>query len=253
MIDPAVDNGWHAPALSPGQLWYGYARGALLHNNTFTFGVGPAGDTPFVIGSDWIALTLRDPSYATRDFSNETGQGQDQWRKIDYTGPRSFASVLSKSQQTFRDLNPTDNPDLEAFRAAGGKIIHWHGLADNQIPAGGSVRYYESVVRRMGGYAATQGFYRFYLVPGMGHGLAADPSVRPPVPGGDTRPPFGANNGLLPLLRDWVENGKAPDSIEAVSPASQPPVRSRPWCLYPKRLKFLGGNSERAASFTCAE
>jgi feruloyl esterase len=251
MIDPAIDNGWNLTGLARGQLWYGFPRGVLLHNSLHSFGIGPAGSTPFSLYGDWLALTLLNPAYATPMFTNETGNGQDLWKTIRYTGTLSFPSVLAKSQATFIDLN-TSNPDLTEFKKAGGKLIHWHGLSDNIIPALGSVQYYERVSNRMGGHAATQAFYRFFLVPGIGHGVTSGPGTTAPVPGGDFKSYLGPNNAMIQILRDWVENGKAPDSIAAESDTSATPTRSRRWCMYPKKLKYRGGDLRLAPSYTCA-
>ena len=252
MVDPAIDNGWNVAGLAAGQLWYGYPRGVLLHNSPHSFGTGMAGLTPFTIGSDWLPLVLLDPAYGTPDFTNETGDGRDLWKSIGYTGALSFPGVLVKSQTMFHDLIATDDPDLTQFKKNGGKLIHWHGIADNIIPALGSVQYYERVKNRMGGSTATQEFYRFYLVPGMGHAATAGPGTTPPIPGGDLTSYVGPNNALLHTLREWVENGKAPDSIAAQWGTGAAPSRSRPWCLYPKKLKYLGGEIKLSTSYTCS-
>lgn len=92
------------------------------------------------------------------------------------------------------------NPDLRAFKAAGGKMIHYHGWDDNQITANLSIDYYETVTRTMGGRELTQEFYRFFAVPGMNHchtGLGASEA------------------DWLGALEDWVERGKAPEQILA--------------------------------------
>jgi hypothetical protein len=49
---------------------------------------------------------------------------------------------------------------------------------------------------------------------------------------------------------NWVEDGKAPDSVVATGPAF--PGRSRPLCAYPQHAQFKGqGNPESADSFEC--
>ena len=153
----------------------------------------------------------------------------------------------------FDTMIATDNPDLSAFKAAGGKLIHYHGTADAYIPAGGSTQYAERLRTRMG-VAIADEFYRYYLAPGLGHGVAGAELV--PVPGGLTGSNSGyfsgINNTILPVLRDWVESGKAPDALAAKSDGSANPGRSRVWCVYPKKLKYLGGDVNVAASFTCA-
>ena len=40
-----------------------------------------------------------------------------------------------------------NDPDLSAFRNAGGKMIMWHGLDDQLIMPNGSSAYYEAVER----------------------------------------------------------------------------------------------------------
>ena len=57
----------------------------------------------------------------------------------------------------FRSMFPTADiwdamdTNLRAFRAHGGKLIMWQGWADNGIPPFGTVDYYDTLVRRMGG------------------------------------------------------------------------------------------------------
>jgi len=61
------------------------------------------------------------------------------------------------------------DPDLQAFKRAGGKLILWQGEADYSIPTISSLAYYQAVVKAMGGLPATKQFARYYLLPGVGH------------------------------------------------------------------------------------
>ena len=63
-------------------------------------------------------------------------------------------------------LNAMD-PDLSVLRAAGKKIIQYHGLADAVIPPQYSIAYYEAVERYM--RRDIRYFYRLFLAPGMEH------------------------------------------------------------------------------------
>ena len=55
-------------------------------------------------------------------------------------------------------------------------------------------------------------------------------------------------------LSDWVERGKAPDSLTAVKMADGKPVRSRPLCVYPAAAKYKGsGSIDDAANFSCVK
>lgn len=94
--------------------------------------------------------------------------------------------------------NATD-PDLSAFRAHGGKLIIYHGWADQAIPPFSTIDYYAAVEKAMGGLASTQSFSRLYMVPGGYHCLG----------GGD---PAVTADFLTPLI-NWVEKGQAPGAL----------------------------------------
>ncbi len=91
------------------------------------------------------------------------------------------------------------NPDLRKFKAAGGKIILYHGWSDagpGGIPPLKTVDYYETAERTMGGPEATRDFFRLFMIPGMGH-----------CGGGD-----GADKiDYISYLENWAEKGQAPD------------------------------------------
>ena len=86
----------------------------------------------------------------------------------------------------------TDNPDLSTFRDHGGKIVLWHGWADQLITTQGTIDYYKRVLQQMGGADKTARFLRFFLAPGIGHcGGGAGPDAvgavgRIGVVGGET-------------------------------------------------------------------
>ncbi len=99
--------------------------------------------------------------------------------------------------------NATD-PDLHAFRAHGGKLIIYHGWADQAIPPFSTLDYYRAVVKQMGGYTASQSFSRLYMIPGLyhcpcGQSVDGDPAT---------------SIQFMPQLTHWVENGRAPRTIE---------------------------------------
>jgi feruloyl esterase len=51
---------------------------------------------------------------------------------------------------------------------------------------------------------------------------------------------------------DWVEKGKAPESIVASRVVNNKVVRSRPLCPYPQVAKYSGqGSIDEAANFHC--
>lgn len=101
----------------------------------------------------------------------------------------------ARLQANARTYNAT-SPDLTAFRRHGGKIILYHGWADQAIPPFGTVAYFQAVADRT---KDASSFSRLYLIPGQYHCLAGgDPQVA-----GD----------LLGPLTGWVEDGSAPAAV----------------------------------------
>jgi feruloyl esterase len=90
------------------------------------------------------------------------------------------------------------NPDLRRFRDAGGKMILYHGWDDNEVAPGSSVDYYQTTSMTMGGYEATQKFFRLFMLPGVGHCRRG--------PGGDA-------GDFLTALENWDDKGQAPDEM----------------------------------------
>ena len=130
------------------------------------------------------------------------------------------------------------SPDLHAFKASGGKLLMYTGLADPVVPPGDPIGYYQSVLDAMGGVTATQTFFRFFTVPGMGH----------------CRGGVGPNTfDTLTALEQWVEHGAAPATLLATHATSGVVDRTRPLCPYPAVARYSGqGSIDDAASFTCA-
>jgi Tannase and feruloyl esterase/Alpha/beta hydrolase domain len=127
--------------------------------------------------------------------------------------------------------------DYRAFKARGGKLIMYTGLADPVVSPFDTFAYYDSVAKAMGGLEPTQSFYRFFPVPGMGHcGGGAGPNT------------FDA----LSALAAWVEKGVAPESIPASHSTNGQIDRTRPLCAYPAVAKYKGsGSIDDAANFSC--
>ncbi|MBK6649453.1 MAG: tannase/feruloyl esterase family alpha/beta hydrolase [Betaproteobacteria bacterium] len=131
-------------------------------------------------------------------------------------------------------FNTADDVKLTGFQARGGKLLFIHGMADPIFSAHEMEDYYQRLTAENG--AKTPDFSRLFLVPGMGHcqGGAATDSI----------------DGLGALV-DWVENGKAPDTLNAKGTTVYP-GRTRPLCAYPKYAHYKGtGTAEDAANFSC--
>ncbi|MGH3763887.1 MAG: tannase/feruloyl esterase family alpha/beta hydrolase [Pseudonocardiaceae bacterium] len=129
--------------------------------------------------------------------------------------------------------------DLEGFRRAGGKLIIWHGWADQAIPPAGTLDYYERLWQRSGGLPETQQWARLFMIPAMYH-----------CAGGDRLTEFDPLRELVA----WVEHGTAPERIVANQKDDQGRIiRSRPVFPYPVQARYAGtGSIDDAASFVAA-
>ena len=127
------------------------------------------------------------------------------------------------------------NPDLSKFRNRGGKLIITYGWADPILQPMMGVNYYQAAVARNGD--DTPEFFRLFMAPGMGH--------------------CGGGNGpdrhdSVTAIVDWVEKGKAPDSIVASRVVNKQVVRTRPLCPYPQVARYSGqGSIDDADNFRC--
>lgn len=141
-----------------------------------------------------------------------------------------FFRLLALASAKFRQWVGAANPQLLRFHQAGGKLITWHGGADEVIPTRGSAHYYEAVLAQN---ADVTDFFRHFEAPGVGHCAAG----AGPMP-----------NSALEQLMDWVENGIAPETLDAYSLTTG---MQRPLCPYPSEQAYNGGNSSAVESFAC--
>ena len=211
---------WEGPRAQDGSfMWHGLERGADLFPYAGTVG-SPLKGKPFSIAHEyWIYYLAQNTNW--------------NWTTLTYAG---FEQLWQKSVEQYGAVIGTDDPDLTRFRDRGGKVIIFHGLADELIPAAGSIDYYKRVQQRMGGEKATAKFARLFLVPGVNHGFR-----------GPGATPIGLNEAII----RWVEEGKAPDKIMAERrDASGKVTRTRPLFPFPQVTKYKGrGSTDEAANF----
>jgi pimeloyl-ACP methyl ester carboxylesterase len=134
-----------------------------------------------------------------------------------------------------------DDPKLALLKAAGHKIILYHGQSDGVFSFNASTAWIEKLNANYGGDASA--FARLFAVPGMNH---------------CSKGPATDNFDMLSAIVDWAEQGKAPDRIIAglspdnkEVPADWSPSRTRPLCPWPKVARYAGGDKEKAESFEC--
>ena len=138
-----------------------------------------------------------------------------------YNDASFYANYLAANHP----LMDATNPDLSAFNAAGGKLILWHGWADQHISPLFTIQYFEAMQNTMT-KAAVDSFARLYLVPGVAH-----------CGGGEGMPDID----LVSQITGWVENAKAPGSVTTYQTDSSNDVTaSRPVYPYPAVARFTG-------------
>lgn len=207
-------------------LWPGLERGSSL--------AALAGVAPFPIPIEqaryWVYF---DPAW--------------DWTTLNYLNYESFFS------DNIAQVGPrmaTDNPDLSAFKARGGKLIMYHGWSDNLIMPQGTTRYYERVKQTMGSNNAEE-FSRLYMVGGMGH-CSGGTNVDQFGQGSSGAVPKEPKTDVFRALMAWSEKGVAPNEIVASRIAGGVVTRTRPLCPYPQVAKYQGaGSTDAAESFRC--
>lgn len=152
------------------------------------------------------------------------------WRTFDLDRDSAKANAIDK------DVDDLD-PHLAAFAKHGGKLLLYHGWADQQVAPGSTVEFYRSAVQ-LSGEADASSWMRLFMVPGMGHCSGGE--------GPDTFDKLG-------VLEEWVEQGKAPSRIVATHHTAGKADRTRPLCAYPQVAKYKGnGSIDDAANFVCS-
>lgn len=151
-----------------------------------------------------------------------------------------YFRMLYMSRHEYASIIGTSDPDLSLFKARNGKLITWHGLADELIFPQSSQDYYKRVSDMGDG---VRDFYRYFEAPGVAH-----------CKGGFGPQPVGE----LEAMVKWVEQGVAPDELSVVNatlhgeaPGANETLPARKICAWPKKQKYNGGDPMVAESFDC--
>jgi feruloyl esterase len=230
-----IYSGPHDPAGKPlisgfepgGQTGAGGWRGWIL-------GDAPGKSAQAIFGTQFMAnMVFNDPEWDYRnfDFDHDMKTANDRMAKI---------------------LNATD-PDLNAFRSRGGKLILFHGWADPALPPLNTINYFNAVKTTLGAETADS-FIRLYMMPGTQHCLGGP---GPNYCGGLSAAQGDPEHDFSAALERWVENGVAPRRMIASKFANDADlasgvIRTRPLCPFPETAVYKGsGSTDDAANFVC--
>ncbi len=190
-------------------------------------GMEPGSETGWNTLSGQRPLGIADDTYRYLVFKDTS------WDYLKLDPERDIA----RATRDIGALMDSTDPNLRPFFYRGGKLLMYHGWADPGIAPRNSVNYYNSVLKTVGGGAASDEI-RLFMVPGMGH-----------CGGGDGTSTFN----MMSAITQWVEQGHAPDAIPASRVRNGQTDRTRPLCAFPQVAKYDGsGRTDDAANFSCA-
>lgn len=156
----------------------------------------------FAIGTEMFKyIIMKDPNW---DYS-----------KYDF----SNFSAQSKLASSLLDATSTN---YEGFKSSGGKMIIYHGWSDYALSAFATINHYEAARKVDDGI---HNYIRLFLLPGVLHCKGG--------PGPDSA-------DWLELIRDWVENGNAPERVIMTKWKEGSKVMQRPVFPYPRKTVYKG-------------
>jgi hypothetical protein len=253
----AVNSMWDGPSNeSNNRIWFPIDRGT-----DFSFWDG---NVPFALAPVQFGWDLENPAYYNAGVFPTSYPGywgnvalNAYFQSIIPSTVTNYAAVAQAGSNNVADLTDTFG-DLDAFMAAGSKLVTFVGGNDALIMPRGVINYYRVMAQRyklghdQTGFDGVQRFYRLFHVPGVSHcglGILNHSSLGPwPQSGVD----FDA-------VINWVENGVAPDQVigsgNTAVPAyisGSPTTLTRPLCPYPQTAVYLGsGNVDQAQNWVC--
>jgi feruloyl esterase len=223
------------------QVVPGYAPGAKIGENGWTRWI--TGGLAVVAGGEFQRGVASDPEFPDPETpSAHFAFGNGVMKYLVFHDPDwdystyDFSNLQSDIAAVSPTLDATD-PDLDAFRERGGKLLMFNGWRDMALTPLGTIQYFEEVMERDPSAADD---VRLILVPGMDHCF------------GGPGPSFV---DWVDEIDRWVETDQAPDQVTAFWIDEQmQPNGSRPACAYPKKLVYRGsGDTRDAASFRCSD
>jgi len=180
------------PRASSGKAW---SSGGSPKGSEFTWHkslLAPPGKRPFFqfIVENWSQYLawVPDPPVPSSSLPVEGGLRLPAVNFDD--GPAQFAATAAVAGY---------RPELERFRAHGGRLLVYHGWADESLMPAHTLDYWRQAVQRLGARRLDD-FARLFMVPGMLH-----------CGGG----PGAADIDYLTALERWVEVDEAPASLLA--------------------------------------
>ncbi len=150
---------------------------------------------------------------------------------VDFAAFRADRDVKTARTSAFAKAYEATDPNLRPFVARGGKLILWHGQSDPGPSPVGTADYYRAVVKAVPNAAQS---VRLFMAPGVEHCGGGPGADRPET---------------IAALEQWVEHGRAPDTVIA---ARADGSLTRPLCPFPRQARYAGqGDPNQPGSYSC--
>jgi len=201
--------------------------------------------TPYPIGG----TQLDETNYQYYPFRWVFGKDFD-YRNFD------FDKDMAKVDSILGPLLNANNPDLEPMKKNGGKILMYTGTSDQLVPYQDALNYYDRVIQAQHGLKQTQDFFRFYLIPGMGH-CGGGAGLNEFGQGLSLNIPQDGEHDVLTSMVNWVEKNIPPDKLIVTAFYCCDTVNKihfqRPVYPYPSFPLYYGGNPDSPSSYKEAD
>jgi feruloyl esterase len=122
-----------------------------------------------------------------------------------------FEKEGKDAMKQLKYLSPDKN--IIPFKARGGKLILYHGLADGGLSAANTVNEFNKFIKGNGRKKMIDKFARLFLLPNVHHCGLGVGVPNPAGPASDGATFHSLVGDLLTPLENWVEKGIAPDEI----------------------------------------
>lgn len=211
----------------------------------------------FIPGTENAALSLMDLSRKKQFAKSFFFPFRWAWGKDFDFQKFDFHKDWEKAKEQLSPIMDSTNPNLSEFRNRGGKLIMISGSVDAIIPYEDSLNYYRKVIEMEKGLINTISYFRYFMVPGLGHGFGGAGFQELGSLGLPNAPRDKEHDALM-AMEAWVEKGEAPERLLSVAFKNGNFLfgkmdADRPVYRYPYMTEYVSGDTKKADSYSKSE